>query len=496
MDGVLSTANRPERMVLGFKRSLSLLSRAAGSPARGGDASWSFPRVRLTCLVFGSFLIALLLSTSAGPAWADPFDESPPEWERLLWGGEILPRDKPDPSTTLTGSDNSRTGSPTLSPARNQESQASASHEDAVMRAKNRATAWEKLCGPLAPNAVPLSDSAMLPVSLSGLPLDFCRSRYREITLTKIPPLYLSPPLPGEGVWHSQDMPTGPDGNPVIYRTSYRPSVEYPNAIVHMLLFDMSRLSMRLYLGSSEPGGSKETSMIPAELRPSLMAITNALWKQKHAGDAGTIFQGRVVKELAPGMATLVVYKDDSVDILEWTEGIPPSLVRDARQLRHLIVKNSKVVESIVRAGQLADAEIGLGFLLSEDPGETPPTYWYGLTPWQSRTNFGPDWFIASRSAFGIRPDGNLVFAVGHHISTRDLAKAMVLAGCERAIHADANPHNVVGNLYFAAADGSILKKEKLSPEQKSGTLDRYVDKSYTSDFFGFFMRNGERNSL
>ncbi len=360
---------------------------------------------------------------------------------------------------------------------------------------ENPAAAWEKLCAPLAPEAVNLSESEML--SCEWYPrLDFCRSRYREIALKNIPPLYLSPPLPGEGVWQSQNMPTGPDGKPVIFRTSYRPSVEYPNAIVHMLLFDMSRLSMRLYLGSSEPGGSKETSIIPSEMRPFLMAITNAFWKQKHSGEAGTVFQGNVVKELAPGMATLVVYKDDSVDILEWNEGIPGSLVRDARQLRHLIVKNGNVVESIVRAGQLADAEIGLGFLLSEDPTEAPPNNWYGFAPFQSQTNYGPDWFIASRSAFGIRPDGNLVFAVGHHIGTRDLAKAMVLAGCERAIHADANPHNVVGNLYFVGADGSILKKDKLSPEQKSGTLDRYVDKSYTSDFFGFFMRPAERGSL
>jgi hypothetical protein len=118
------------------------------------------------------------------------------------------------------------------------------------------------------------------------------------------------------------------------------------------------------------------------------------------------------------------------------------------------------------------------------------------MAPGQSQMNYGPDWFIASRSAFGIRPDGNLVFAVGHHISTKDLAKAMVLAGCERAIHGDANPHNVLGNLYFVGGDGSIVKKEKLSPEQRNGTLDRYVDKTYTSDFFGFFLRHGERGSL
>ncbi|MGB9618685.1 MAG: hypothetical protein ACPL7J_15300, partial [Desulfomonilaceae bacterium] len=81
-------------------------------------------------------------------------------------------------------------------------------------------------------------------------------------------------------------------------------------------------------------------------------------------------------------------------------------------------------------------------------------------------------------------------FAVGHHISTKDLAKALVLAGCQRAIHGDANPHNVVGNIYFPDGNGRFARKEKLSPDQKTYTLDRYVDRSYTSDFFAFFRRD------
>lgn len=448
MDRVLSTANNQEPEVLGF---LSLFS----------------PSCRA---LVGSTIVVLMLLGGMSAAHADSFDESPPVWEPLLWGGKITAQDKADPVETAAPEPSVRQESP--------------------------AQALARLSAPLVPASVPAADSMLIHSIAAAATPEYCRSRYREIMLKNIPPLYVSPALPGEGIWQSQNLPTGPDGKPVMFRTSYRPSAEYPNAIVHMLLFDMSQLSMRLYLGSAEPGGSKDTSMIQSELRPYLLAITNALWKQKHSGEAGTIFHGSVVKELADGMATLVVYQDDSVDIVEWADGIPTSLVRDARQLRHLIVKDGKVVESIVRAGQLADAEIGLGFLLAEDPTEALPPNWYGMAPGQSQMNYGPDWFIASRSAFGIRPDGNLVFAVGHHISTKDLAKAMVLAGCERAIHGDANPHNVLGNLYFVGGDGSIVKKEKLSPEQRNGTLDRYVDKTYTSDFFGFFLRHGERGSL
>ena len=101
----------------------------------------------------------------------------------------------------------------------------------------------------------------------------------------------------------------------------------------------------------------------------------------------------------------------------------------------------------------------------------------------------GNDWFIATRSAFGIRPDGNLVFAAGHHISTKDLAKALVLAGCVRGLHGDANPYNVLGNLYYTDNAGNIVNMAKLSPEQRNTGLKQYITKGYTNDFFAFFKK-------
>jgi hypothetical protein len=71
------------------------------------------------------------------------------------------------------------------------------------------------------------------------------------------------------------------------------------------------------------------------------------------------------------------------------------------------------------------------------------------------------------------------------------MAKAMVLAGCERAIHGDANPTNIVGNFYMRDPSGALLRKNKLSPEQSKYALNRYDD-GYTKDFFVFFFRTGE----
>ncbi len=146
---------------------------------------------------------------------------------------------------------------------------------------------------------------------------------------------------------------------------------------------------------------------------------------------------------------------------------------------------------SVVRRGRILSAEIGLGSLLDEDqPVVAVPASAPGEKP-SHKLNFtsGDLWFLATRSAFGIRPDGNLVFAVGHHINTSDLAKALVLAGCVRAIHGDANPGNAVGVLYSTDGNGKIVKKDRLSPLQDKSTVERYLKGSYPKDFVAFFRR-------
>lgn len=292
-------------------------------------------------------------------------------------------------------------------------------------------------------------------------------------SLETIKPLYTSPKIRGEGVWVSTGVPRDFRGSPLVRTTRYRPSVQFPNAIVYMMVVDMRQLYMQYYVGSQEPAAGRARSEIEDKLRSRLVAITNAMWMQRHAKGGGAMYRGRVMYPMVDGMATLIVYKDGSVDIREWSDDIPVKLVRDARQLRHLIVKNGMVVRSVLRDGKFEDAEIGLGFLLGGGGRDFDGKHF---------------WYVAHRSAFGIREDGNLVFAVGHHISTQDLAKALVLAGCERAIHGDANPDNIVGALYVRDPDTKALRKVRLSPEQSKYSLKRYDD-GYTKDFFAFFSR-------
>lgn len=287
-----------------------------------------------------------------------------------------------------------------------------------------------------------------------------------------IQPLYSSPKLVGEGIWTAQDLPTAVDGTPLCLKTAYRPSVDYPNSIVYMVVFNMQKIMPRFFVGNSEPGIYQVSYDRRNEDLNRIVAITNAMWMQQHARGAGAIFRSQTVYPMVNGMATLVVYEDNSVDILEWTEDIPVRLVKDARQLRYLIVKDGRVVQEVLKGNSFKDAEIGLGGFLVDNSGNST-----------MRNKF---WFLANRTAFGIREDGNLVFAMAHHCSTKDLARALVLAGCKRAMHGDANIHNIVCNFYFRNDRNKVVKREKLSPEQLKYTMKRY-DHGYSKDFFAFY---------
>ena len=110
--------------------------------------------------------------------------------------------------------------------------------------------------------------------------------------------------MPGEGIWVKEDMSGGHDQADYIYRTFYRPSGEFPNAIVYMMMLNMNHISAKLYLGSAEPYKGESPSRIEESLQPYLLAVTNALWPTRHSGPSGIILGGEVLKEMAPGVAT------------------------------------------------------------------------------------------------------------------------------------------------------------------------------------------------
>ncbi len=424
-------------------------------------------------------------------AFGAPPDESLPPWEPLLWGGVVRPHELH--SADVRDSSRPVSRKPMLDVPFRVPGPRKVPAHSSIGNTRSGTRSGEAGTHSMPPLFGSEPGSSIL-VPYESSSQFHSRLPYRSLSLKRIPPLYASPPLPGEGVWQWQEMPKCTKGEPVIYKTTYRPSLEFPNAITHMLLFDMRHVTMRLYIGSAEPVAAQAIYQVEAENKAYLLAVANGLWKLAHSGGGGVVFRGSVLRKLVPGMATLVAYKDGTVDVLEWDDSIPLSRVSDARQLKHLIVKDGKVVHTIAKGVRQTDSEIGMGSLLDEEQ----PTLgypWYAPGQLVLNVTSGINWFIATRSAFGIRPDGNLVFVIGHHISTRDLARALALAGCVRAVHGDANPGNCVGNLYYVDDKGNITATGTLSPRQDSSTPKRYLDKSYTSDFYAFFRRTARDDS-
>ena len=478
---------KPARMAaIGKKKLTSSFTHVVPGMPRGRGAMGP-SRVIVASLVLVFTCIGACLTVSASA------EESAPRLDMLLKGGAVRPSEKKAVDSTGPSGQRSSAKGPQESVRRSGPRKVVPAQSLEVTSARTRAEGAMQLNSPMPPILSSEPRQSLL------APFDvnverYSRLPYRSLSLKKIPPLYASPALPGEGEWRWQQMPTGPNGFPVMYVTTYRPSPKFPNAIVHMLLVDMKHVTMKLYLGSAEPIASQALSQIEPESKPHLLAVTNGLWKLSHSGGGGVVFRGTILRKLVRGMATLVAYKDGTVDVLEWDDAIPMSRVSDARQLKHLIVKDGQVVQTIVKGGVQTDAEIGMGSLLDE---ARPTLDFSWRMPGERVMNLtqGPNWFIATRSAFGIRPDGNLVFAVGHHISTKDLARALVLAGCVRAIHGDANPGNCVGNFYYPGDNGTITNTRTLSPKQDSSAPKRYLDKSYTSDFYAFFGQGARDDS-
>ena len=57
------------------------------------------------------------------------------------------------------------------------------------------------------------------------------REPFDLLHLENIKPLYTDPKMEGEGIWESATSPRDSRGLPIIYKTFYRPSVEFPNAV-------------------------------------------------------------------------------------------------------------------------------------------------------------------------------------------------------------------------------------------------------------------------
>jgi hypothetical protein len=257
----------------------------------------------------------------------------------------------------------------------------------------------------------------------------------------------ISPALPGEGQWRS----TGPvvRGAAPVLVTSFRPDPNYPQMVAGVAWIDSTRTSLALYPGRYEPpSATGNAAEVPPSLRSSLLATFNSAFKLEDSGGAGFVANGHVYAPLKDGPATLIAYRNGTVDIRTWTGGPDPGPdVIVARQNLPLILEGGHL-----------------------NPDLSNDSLW-GATLGNA--------VRVARSAVGIDAHGNLLYAGANDQTAQSMAQVLQRAGAVRAMELDINYEWVSFNFYGTFGAG---QPTKLLP-----TMNRSATRYLTPDDRDFF---------
>jgi hypothetical protein len=283
--------------------------------------------------------------------------------------------------------------------------------------------------------------------------------------LKNIEPVIKNDVLKGEGVWTTDGLPQGENKNrPLLARTIYRPDPERPYALVDLLYADSEQIEIFPIGGTIHPvstTGIKGKGIIPSDedtRKRALFAFSGGF--QAVHGSYGMMVDGDVLLPAIKDIATLAMYADGTFNMGVWGEDIK----EDAT-----MVSYRQNLKPLIRKGIFNDKN----------------KYW-GLSADKNKSIY------VWRTGFGITKDKKAVFAIGNSVSAASLAKAMLAAGVEEAMHLDMNLVNVACEIYLPETNenkeqkrgknGELLLKAVHLNNRFFGTPGRYI-KPHTRDF-------------
>ncbi len=268
-------------------------------------------------------------------------------------------------------------------------------------------------------------------------------------------------PLAHEGVWYPAGRLTA-SGKAAVYTTFIRPDAVHTSYVVGVAWMDTKILSGQLYSGSTIPGGGPFpfTAPISAPASKTLVAAFNAGFRMSDA-NGGYFTNNKMIIPLRPGAASVIVYKDGTMDVGEWGRDfhMTPN-VASVRQNLNLIVDAGKPVAGLANPNAIA---------------------------W-GKTLGGT--FNVFRSGLGITADGALVYVGGPGLSISDLADTLVRAGAVRAMELDINTDWVQYTTYSGPIGTPIngANGTNLLPSMV-GNPGRFFANWWVRDFFVMSLR-------
>jgi hypothetical protein len=264
-------------------------------------------------------------------------------------------------------------------------------------------------------------------------------------------PLF-SPALAGEGQWTPI---ASADGQPSMWVTGIRPLKTAGGVVGTMVVIDQTHTRAGLFNGSKEPGGTwQRGNKVPPELQPSLLAVMNGGFRLEHI-KGGYVTEGRVVKPLRQGDATLAIGHDGKVVIGQLGRDIfDDGSWLSLRQNLVLIVDNGV---SRVQAGIAAGV-------------------WWGA-------DFGNRVYVPRSAVCKLR-DGRLAYSLIGNVDAEQFAQSLIAIGCVKAMQLDINGTWPNFMDFIHHADGSLTPQ--LIDNRMGTNLRRYLDGS-SKEFIAFF---------
>jgi hypothetical protein len=267
-----------------------------------------------------------------------------------------------------------------------------------------------------------------------------------------------TPAYAAEGIWHPAGRLVA--GKPAVYETSLIPPGGTERAGIAWM--DTDLLSARLYSGSMSPGGGpyKYTAPVAPTAASSLVAAFNGGFKMADA-HGGYYTEGRLVRPLVPGAASLVIYANGAATVGAWGSDVTmtPSVVAVRQNLFPLVVNGRPAARASTRTWRV----------------------WGGTCPCGAGKHGSEyQW----RSGLGVTADGALVYVVGPLLDPLEVAELLVRAGAVRGMQLDINPTWPVFASFSPATPGGLA-----APSNGTSLIDTYLgpatffDPAYARDF-------------
>jgi hypothetical protein len=273
-------------------------------------------------------------------------------------------------------------------------------------------------------------------------------------------------PYGGAGVWRPAGRLVG--GKSAVYETLLVPPGGTARAGIAWM--NTRLLSARLYSGSLSPGGGpyKYTAPVTRSAAGSLVAAFNGGFKMADA-HGGYYTEGKMIKPLVRGAASLVIYDNGSITVGAWGSDVAmtPTVAAVRQNLFPLVVQGRPTARASTRTWRV----------------------WGGTCPCGGGQH-GTDhqW----RSGLGVTTGGDLVYVAGPQLDPLQVAELLVRAGAVRGMQLDINPTWPVFASFRPAAPGGLAV-----PSNGTRLIDTYrspatfFDPSYARDFITMSARPG-----